>query len=99
MYVALSTGSGFNGTGWLWHGDFGFYDEIPTVGDLDGDGKDDIATFVRGNQGAVFAALSNGSSFVGSGWHWANGICLQQDVCALADVTGDGRADAIGFKR
>ena len=99
VYVALSTGSSFSGTGWKWHDWFAAGTEIPLVGDFNGDGRDDIVTFLKGNQGQVYAATSTGSSFVGTGWLWSTGLCLQNDVCGLADVTGDRRADAIGFKR
>jgi hypothetical protein len=98
VYVALSTGSSFGGAG-LWHSDFAYSGEIPAVGDVNGDGRDDIVTFVRGSQGTVYAATSSGGSFNGYSWLWSTGLCLAQDVCAVADVTGDGRADAIGFKR
>src|SRR5262249_1123242 len=33
VYVALSNGSGFDGTGWKWHDNFCFGNEIPLVGD------------------------------------------------------------------
>ncbi len=98
VYVALSTGYSFGGAG-LWHGDFAYSGEIPAVGDINGDGRDDIVTFLRGNQGHVYAATSSGGGFNGYAWLWSTGLCLAQDVCAVADVTGDGRADALGFKR
>ncbi len=28
-----------------------------------------------------------------------SGVCLQNNVCVMADVTGDRRADAIAFQR
>lgn len=61
VYVALSTGSSFAGTGWKWHDFFAVGDETPAVGDFDGDGRDDIVTFTRGSAADVFVALSTGS--------------------------------------
>ncbi|WP_039910731.1 trypsin-like serine protease, partial [Amycolatopsis vancoresmycina] len=43
VYVALSDGTKFAGNGELWHDYFGIADELPAVGDFNGDGKDDIA--------------------------------------------------------
>ncbi|WP_157552850.1 DUF2961 domain-containing protein [Micromonospora sp. NRRL B-16802] len=56
VYVALSTGSGF-GPGVKWHDHFALGDEFPAVGDVDGDGRDDILTFTRGTAGDVFVSL------------------------------------------
>ena len=50
-----------------WHDYFAVGSEIPAVGDFNGDGRDDIATFTRGATGDVYVALSNGSGFVGTG--------------------------------
>jgi hypothetical protein len=99
VYVALSTGSSFSGTGVKWHDFFAINEETPLAGDINGDGRDDIVTFTKGTEGKVFAALSTGASFSGKGVMWTDGFCLDKDVCQLSDVTGNGRADAIAFKR
>jgi hypothetical protein len=96
VWVALSSGAGF-GAGVKWSDFFCTGAEVPAVADVNGDGKDDVVTFVRGSFGPVYAATSSGSGFAGG--LWASGQCLQNDVCALADVTGDGKADALAFKR
>src|SRR5262249_60451803 len=47
-------------------------DELPLVGDVDGDGKDDVVTCTLRNAevGAVRVALSTGSAFVDApAWH------------------------------
>jgi hypothetical protein len=99
VYVALSTGSVFSGTGQKWHDMFALGSELPFVGDVTGDGKDDIVSFQRGSLGRVYVARSNGASFVGTNWIWTDDICKGTDTCAVGDVTGDGKADALGFTR
>ncbi|MEU4250802.1 VCBS repeat-containing protein [Amycolatopsis sp. NPDC026612] len=69
VYVSLSDGTKF-GTSALWHDYFGIADEVPATGDFNGDGKDDIATFVRGTAGDVYVSLSTGAKFdTSSAWH------------------------------
>src|SRR4051794_2760836 len=70
VYVALSTGSSFVGTGVKWHDYFAVDDEVPGVADVNGDGRADIVTYTRGPAADVYAATSNGSSFVGTGVKW-----------------------------
>lgn len=102
VLVSLSTGSGF-GAAQLWHDGFCLGGEVCEVGDFDGDGKDDIVTFVRnartdGGSGNVQVAVSNGESF-GGGRVWTDSLCLANEVCKTGDFNGDGRADAIAFTR
>ena len=63
-----------------WHNWFSIYDEIPLVGDFNGDGKDDIATFTRGNRGDVYVALSSGQDFRGTGQKWHDWFCIGSEV-------------------
>jgi len=108
VLVALSNGSGFNAAE-LWLGDFGVvaggwtsYDRHPRmVGDVNGDGLDDVVGF--GNNG-VLVALSNGSGFgaaelwlgdfgvVAGGW-----TSFDRHPRTVADVNGDGLDDVVGF--
>jgi hypothetical protein len=95
--VALSTGRAF-GRARTWPGSFAAGKAIPEVADVNGDGKDDVVAFTRGNGGDVWVALSTGRSFTRpQPWHgwFATGGTLP----ALGDVNGDGKADLIAFGR
>jgi hypothetical protein len=65
VYVALSKRSHFSGTGAraIWRDDFAEGNQVPGVGDFNGDGRDDIVAFKRGSSGEVYVALSTGSEF------------------------------------
>src|SRR5262245_30465044 len=99
VYVALSNGNGFSGTGWKWHDNFCFGTEVPLVGDFNGDGKDDIATFTRGLTGDVYVALSTGSGFGGTGWKWHDNFCFGTELPLVGDFNGDGKDDIATFTR
>jgi hypothetical protein len=74
VFVALSNGSGF-GAKTKWHDAFCVNNELPLVGDVTGDGRDDIVTLTRDTSATVFVATSNGSSFTGNGWLWHSVFC------------------------
>jgi hypothetical protein len=57
--VALSNGSSGFGTPMVWKSDFSYQEHVPDVGDFNGDGRDDIITFVQYNGwGDVWVSLS-----------------------------------------
>ncbi len=102
VWVALSTGSGF-GSSSVWHPSFCYGSEVCEVGDIDGDGDDDIYAFVRSSksgagEGDVWVARSYrwrfGTSYAPHGW-----FCVGGETCKVDDVNGDGRADLIAFVR
>jgi hypothetical protein len=95
VYVALSTGSSF-GASAKWHDWFSLDGEVPAVGDVNGDGRDDIITFTRNADADVYVALSTGSGFAASAkWHEFFGVAGESP--GVADVNGDGRDDIVTF--
>ncbi len=70
--------------------------ETPHVGDVNGDGKDDIVTFTHGSQRKVYVALSTGSGFAPSSiWH--HDFAHAEHLPMLGDFNGDGKADLFAF--
>ncbi|MEV4813346.1 N-acetylmuramoyl-L-alanine amidase [Micromonospora avicenniae] len=96
VYVALSTGTGFS-AGAKWHDWFAPGAEVPAVGDVNGDGRDDIITFTHDAAGDVYVALSTGSSFSGTAAKWHEFFSIAGEYPAVGDVNGDGRDDIITF--
>ncbi|MDO8055668.1 MAG: C25 family cysteine peptidase, partial [Candidatus Hermodarchaeota archaeon] len=68
------------GSSLKWHDYFCTGQNIPGVGDFDGDGKDDMVAFNR-DTGAVRVALSTGSIF-GSSLKWHLDFCTGEQVPA-----------------
>ncbi|HUQ07618.1 MAG TPA: FG-GAP-like repeat-containing protein [Kofleriaceae bacterium] len=98
VYVALSTGSSFE-PAVQWHADFAPGGEVPEVGDFDGDGMDDIASFVRGaGSGAAYAdvkvAISTGAAF-GPTRVWNGYFGQSRELPLIADVDADGCDDIL----
>ena len=108
VWIALNNGNGTFQAQQLVVGNFGYnaggwrVDKHPRfLADLTGDGRADIIGF--GNDG-VWIALNNGNGTfqavqfaVGSFGYNAGGWQVDKHPRFVADVTGDGRADIVGF--
>ncbi|WP_312885870.1 FG-GAP repeat domain-containing protein [Streptomyces physcomitrii] len=97
VFVSLSTGSGF-GPAQLAHEFFAPGAEQPRVGDVNGDGKDDLVTFTSNADRDVYVALSNGSTF-GPGVKWNDSFAPAGEFPYVGDFDGDGKADIVTFTK
>ena len=99
VYVATSTGTGFSGTSVKWHDFFSVAGEAPRIGDFDGDGKDDIATFTLNAAADVYVATSTGAGFSGTTVKWNDFFGLAGEFPYTGDATGDGKDDILVFTK
>ncbi|WP_345962023.1 FG-GAP-like repeat-containing protein [Streptomyces sp. BRB040] len=95
VYVSLSDGTSFP-TGGKWHDHFAPRGEFPAVGDVNGDKKDDIITFTKGTEAAVYVALSDGTSF-GPARKVLTGFSPGAELPRVGDFDGDGLDDIASF--
>jgi len=106
--VALGQADGTFGSMISAHSGLGYYDgwnsqdKYPrAIGDVNGDGRDDIIAFggndvwvVLGQADGTFGSWIFGSNWFGLSDTWSGQEYLPRTV---ADVNGDGRADIVGF--
>jgi hypothetical protein len=99
VYVALSEGTRF-GANTKWHDWFAIStDEQVVIGDYDGDGRDDIATWLGMSTRQVYVALSTGTGMTQE-TVWLDSIGFSPtDVLLSGDVDADGKKDLLLFAR
>jgi hypothetical protein len=101
VYVALSRGTSFAAPVRV-HDNFGYGSEVPAVGDVNGDGYDDLVTFTRGGAGDVYVLLSGGDGRTfrvgGVGRVWHDNFAYGSEAPLLGDVNGDGYDDIVTYR-
>jgi hypothetical protein len=73
--------------------------ETPDVGDYNGDGRDDIATFTGGTKADVYVATSTGVGFAGDSDLWHDFFAKDAEIPGSGDFDGDGTSDLVTFTR
>ncbi|GAA3166052.1 hypothetical protein GCM10010451_12670 [Streptomyces virens] len=97
VYVALSNGSDGFHPATVWHDFFAPAGEFPALGDVDGDGDDDLITFTQGATADVYVALSNGDNAFGEGRLVHEHFAPAGEQPRVGDVNGDKKDDIIAF--
>jgi hypothetical protein len=97
VWVALNNGASKFSSSAMWSPSdkaFCYGNEVCGVGDFNGDGRDDVITYLRstasGKVGYVYVGLSNGARFPKSDINlWSDNFCIGSEVCG-SGATMDG---------
>ena len=106
VYLSLASGSGFDSPRKVLSsfttntGGWSVANHPRLLGDVNGDGRDDIVGFASGG---VYYSLSTGSGFatpklaLKTSFGYSNGWRVSRHPRLLSDVNNDGRVDIVGF--
>lgn len=94
--VLRSTDTGFLAPE-QWQGSFCLASETCDVGDVDGDNQADLVAFSRGGTPNVWVALSHNWYFGGPQIATTYFCPSATELCSVADIDADGRADLVSF--
>jgi FG-GAP-like repeat len=93
VYAALSAGQGSFSAPYLAHPFFCLGLETCALGDINGDRRQDLAVFTRGERSEVWAALATPDGRFSASQRWSDYFCVGDELCGLGDINGDGRDD------
>jgi surface antigen len=98
LWVFKSTGSSFTVSKWYTSGGWDIKRSKFLVGDVDGDGRDDvIAVYDYGdNTIGIWAFKSTGSGFVAKKMYTCDFWTMAKSTFVAADVNGDNKDDVVG---
>ncbi len=86
-----------------WHDFMCIDNQECAVADVNFDGKADLLAFNKStagsfDEGDVWVSVAKSGSF-GPAGIWSDFMCIGNEQCALGDVTGDGKVDAVAFAK